>query len=103
MGLVLWYIKKYVLCLNNREVAQRLGEVHTTIGNYELGKTKVTIQYLESFCKEFNLNIDMVWSMYMIVRETEYLTSRESAFFLREFDKDQYLKFVSTSLDLTSK
>lgn len=92
MGLVLWYIKKYVLCLNNREVAQRLGEVHTTIGNYELGKTKVTINYLEEFCEVFKINISQVFKLYLLCRVSGVNTSNDD---LKDMLSEPRLAFLN--------
>lgn len=52
MGFVLFYLRKHVLFLSHREVGIKMGNLaHTTIGNYELGKTKAEIyEDLDAAC-----------------------------------------------------
>ena len=79
MGFILCYIRKHVLHLTHREVGEKLGGLTPiTVGNYELGNTKMTFQYMEKFCSTFNIEVQRVLDLYLICRCYDVQTSRDT-------------------------
>lgn len=97
MNLVLLFIRKNVLFLSQREMGKKLGVTHSTYGHYELGETKITLDFLEEYGKAFDLNVEVLLDIYKVVRTADSNSKRGV---LDQLTPEQHMKFIELLLQL---
>jgi transcriptional regulator with XRE-family HTH domain len=97
MNLVLLFIRKNVLFLSQRDIGKKMGVTHTTYGNYELGDTKITLDFLEEYGKACDLNVEVLLDIYKVVRHNDKANKRGV---LDQLTPEQHTKFFELLLQV---
>lgn len=77
MGFVLWYLRKFILNLNARDVGKSFDMSHTSVQKYESGDTKPTYPYVETFSATYNIPLDLILELYKIAVKNNLRTNKD--------------------------